>query len=401
MQLWEILLEDEFTVVPQGTGKNRVFNVVNPRGDVIGSYNVPGSARAEAERRNIELRASQPTNSPDGPDRTTTDPAADNDQARGTRQDPKGISRINYVSDSSNNVTWEVKYNNGDTETRKGTWDDFNSDQKKHDPRGWSAAEKDAREQIKKLRDKSQATWLGKAFKRKMIVIPWYGGGMQGKAGLVGIALSMYTIHQCIQQIAFESHTINKDRAWPEIWYDRLSREIPVLAELLFELVVGAQFGAFLVARSDSIRMMAIRNAQQALAREKAKKRSWSRIFNLQYWVSWLVGFVSSAILLDYIAEKQNTYSYWAVGQWLKAILSELVSSAVGLDIPNIENMIPDAYKPEDIDPSEQTQEDALNDIEAGADINDVANEVEQSLEDQIKNMDQEDLDNWLQPSSN
>lgn len=400
MQISEIITlnENEFTVVQQGVGKNKVFNVVGPQGNVVGTFAVPGSARQAAERLNRNLATSTPSTTDTDPNTSTSD--TDNDQSRGTRQDPQGIRRVNYVSDNNNRVNWEIEYNNGTKDTRSGSWDDFNTDQKTHDPNAWKSAEADARDQIKKLRSKSQATWLGKAFKRKMIVIPWYGGGMQGRAGLVGLALSMYTIHQCMLQIAFESHTINKDRAWPEIWYERLSEEIPVLAELLFELVVGAQFGAFLVARSDNIRMMAIRNAQQALAREKANKRSWSRIFNLQYWVSWLVGFVSSAVLLDYIAEQQDKYSYWAVGEWLKEILSELVSSVVGLDIPNPANMIPDAYKQEDINPSEQTQEAALDDIENGADIDDVADEVEQSLEDQIKNMDQEDLDNWLNPSS-
>ena len=55
MKVFEIFEANEFSVVPQGTGTDRVFNIVSPDGNVVGSERIAGAARSRAAELSANL----------------------------------------------------------------------------------------------------------------------------------------------------------------------------------------------------------------------------------------------------------------------------------------------------------------------------------------------------------
>src|SRR6056300_1093085 len=290
------LYENEFTVVQQGVGNNRSFNVLNPQGQVVGNFKVPGAARAEVERLNRTISTSTPT-------ATTTDPA-DGSKTPDTEKKVRVVTRPEQAF-NKNSTSWEVEFEDGSKETRRGSWQKFDDDYYKQDKEFLRGSKQDLQQQYTRNVERLSRNKIANVVRLNKV------------AGVLGLIYVIVTCVQKANRLSASGELLapgNDDNYWTEI----VGIAIEELAELILSLYIGHQVGVYAVGRVTALRAKFTRHTVRTIAAQTAKadnpkKRGiWKRISGVPGVFTWLLnyllGYAAGALLIDWAAKNTDGY---------------------------------------------------------------------------------------------
>jgi hypothetical protein len=373
------LLENEYRVVPQGTGNNRVYNIVSPDGNVVGSEKLPGSARRIATDLNANLTTPSART-------TSSEPSSNTSGSRGSRTDIKGV--VLRSEPGLRPVHYSLVQYNNDYIPKTGSVSQFFEDLEKHDPalraslkaeadRAKANAEKDYKSRkgsfVKRMRNVNFAAWLFASLTQ--VNEAWQ---------LMQLAQRSTGTHKQDAYVAFMNYMV-----------PALGDVGAITATFWVQHYVGGRFigGALMAGKVKSGNFW--RAAADALDGRSKSTRWWQQFHPRKIVgdvLAYIFGSAAANAVSQHYLRQIGLLEEWAMWEFLNRDFVPIIADFTGISEDDVSNALNVPDKP-DIDVSESDIEAAIEAVENN-EVQEILDQTEEAIE-QYGDMPEKGSDFW------
>jgi|DEB0MinimDraft_6_1074348.scaffolds.fasta_scaffold05375_1 hypothetical protein len=373
------LLENEYRVVPQGTGNNRVYNIVSPDGNVVGSEKLPGSARRIATDLNANLTTPSART-------TSSEPSSNTSGSRGSRTDIKGV--VLRSEPGLRPVHYSLVQYNNDYIPKTGSVSQFFEDLEKHDPalraslkaeadRAKANAEKDYKSRkgsfVKRMRNVNFAAWLFASLTQ--VYEAWQ---------LMQLAQRSTGTHKQDAYVAFMNYMV-----------PALGDVGAITATFWVQHYVGGRFigGALMAGKVKSGNFW--RAAADALDGRSKSTRWWQQFHPRKIVgdvLAYIFGSAAANAVSQHYLRQIGLLEEWAMWEFLNRDFVPIIADFTGISEDDVSNALNVPDKP-DIDVSESDIEAAIEAVENN-EVQEILDQTEEAIE-QYGDMPEKGSDFW------
>jgi len=373
------LLENEYRVVPQGTGNNRVYNIVSPDGNVVGSEKLPGSARRIATDLNANLTTPSART-------TSSEPSSNTSGSRGSRTDIKGV--VLRSEPGLRPVHYSLVQYNNEYIPKTGSVSQFFEDLEKHDPalraslkaeadRAKANAEKDYKSRkgsfVKRMRNVNFAAWLFASLTQ--VYEAWQ---------LMQLAQRSTGTHKQDAYVAFMNYMV-----------PALGDVGAITATFWVQHYVGGRFigGALMAGKVKSGNFW--RAAADALDGRSKSTRWWQQFHPRKIVgdvLAYIFGSAAANAVSQHYLRQIGLLEEWAMWEFLNRDFVPIIADFTGISEDDVSNALNVPDKP-DIDVSESDIEAAIEAVENN-EVQEILDQTEEAIE-QYGDMPEKGSDFW------
>jgi len=373
------LLENEYRVVLQGTGNNRVYNIVSPDGNVVGSEKLPGSARRIATDLNANLTTPSART-------TSSEPSSNTSGSRGSRTDIKGV--VLRSEPGLRPVHYSLVQYNNDYIPKTGSVSQFFEDLEKHDPalraslkaeadRAKANAEKDYKSRkgsfVKRMRNVNFAAWLFASLTQ--VYEAWQ---------LMQLAQRSTGTHKQDAYVAFMNYMV-----------PALGDVGAITATFWVQHYVGGRFigGALMAGKVKSGNFW--RAAADALDGRSKSTRWWQQFHPRKIVgdvLAYIFGSAAANAVSQHYLRQIGLLEEWAMWEFLNRDFVPIIADFTGISEDDVSNALNVPDKP-DIDVSESDIEAAIEAVENN-EVQEILDQTEEAIE-QYGDMPEKGSDFW------
>ena len=373
------LLENEYRVVPQGTGNNRVYNIVSPDGNVVGSEKLPGSARRIATDLNANLTTPSART-------TSSEPSSNTSGSRGSSTDIKGV--VLRSEPGLRPVHYSLVQYNNDYIPKTGSVSQFFEDLEKHDPalraslkaeadRAKANAEKDYKSRkgsfVKRMRNVNFAAWLFASLTQ--VYEAWQ---------LMQLAQRSTGTHKQDAYVAFMNYMV-----------PALGDVGAITATFWVQHYVGGRFigGALMAGKVKSGNFW--RAAADALDGRSKSTRWWQQFHPRKIVgdvLAYIFGSAAANAVSQHYLRQIGLLEEWAMWEFLNRDFVPIIADFTGISEDDVSNALNVPDKP-DIDVSESDIEAAIEAVENN-EVQEILDQTEEAIE-QYGDMPEKGSDFW------
>jgi hypothetical protein len=373
------LLENEYRVVPQGTGNNRVYNIVSPDGNVVGSEKLPGSARRIATDLNANLTTPSART-------TSSEPSSNTSGSRGSRTDIKGV--VLRSEPGLRPVHYSLVQYNNDYIPKTGSVSQFFEDLEKHDP-ALRASLKAEADRAKANAEKDYKSRKGSFVKR-----------MRNVNFVVWLFASLTQVYEAWQlmQLAQRSTGTHKQDAYVAF----MNYMVPALGDVgaitatfWVQHYVGGRFigGALMAGKVKSGNFW--RAAADALDGRSKSTRWWQQFHPRKIVgdvLAYIFGSAAANAVSQHYLRQIGLLEEWAMWEFLNRDFVPIIADFTGISEDDVSNALNVPDKP-DIDVSESDIEAAIEAVENN-EVQEILDQTEEAIE-QYGDMPEKGSDFW------
>ena len=372
-------MENEYRVVPQGTGNNRVYNIVSPDGNVVGSEKLPGSARRIATDLNANLTTPSART-------TSSEPSSNTSGSRGSRTDIKGV--VLRSEPGLRPVHYSLVQYNNDYIPKTGSVSQFFEDLEKHDPalraslkaeadRAKANAEKDYKSRkgsfVKRMRNVNFAAWLFASLTQ--VYEAWQ---------LMQLAQRSTGTHKQDAYVAFMNYMV-----------PALGDVGAITATFWVQHYVGGRFigGALMAGKVKSGNFW--RAAADALDGRSKSTRWWQQFHPRKIVgdvLAYIFGSAAANAVSQHYLRQIGLLEEWAMWEFLNRDFVPIIADFTGISEDDVSNALNVPDKP-DIDVSESDIEAAIEAVENN-EVQEILDQTEEAIE-QYGDMPEKGSDFW------